>query len=30
MTEIFKGAFGLAMGYGFLICLILVYIGMKR
>ena len=28
MTELFDGAYGLAVGYGFLICLILVYIGM--
>lgn len=28
MTELFDGAYGLAVGYGFLICLILAYIGM--
>lgn len=28
MTESFTGAYGLAVGFGFLMCLTLVYIGM--
>ena len=30
MTENFSGAYGLAVGYGFLVSLIFVYIGLKR